>query len=76
MRFEKCDLDTTKLPTRRHVIEYVLFVKHTGTSSVGKNQKLENYANHVAGAITELWQRTRIPIISRQNVRKDRKSVV
>lgn len=70
MRFEKCDLDTTKLPTRRHVIEYLLFVKHTGTSSVRKNQKLQNHANYVAGAIIELWQRTRIPIISRQNVRK------
>lgn len=70
MRFDKSDLDKTKLPTLRHVIEYLLFLKHKGTPNVAKNLKLNAYANHASQAISTLWQRTKIPIISVSRIRR------
>lgn len=70
MHFEKCDLDRTKLPTQRNVIEYLMFLRHKGTSNIGKNQSLNVYANYVSQAIIDLWQRTKIPILSQSRIRK------
>lgn len=70
MHFEKCDLDRTKLPTQRNVIEYLMFLRHKGTSNIGKNQSLNVYANYVSQAIIEVWQRTKIPILSQSRIRK------
>lgn len=70
MRFEKCDLDKTKLRTRRHVVEYLLFLRSEGISNVRKNVKLDAYANYVAREIIELWKCTGIPLLGIQRVRK------
>lgn len=70
MPFNKCDLDRTQLPTTRHVIEYLMFVRHKGIPNVKKNQKLNVYTNYVAESIIELWQRTKVPLLGQQSVRK------
>lgn len=65
-----CDLDRTTLPTRRHVIEYLLFVWHKGAPNIHKNQKLIVYANNVSREIVDLRQRTKIPIFTENRVQK------
>lgn len=59
-----------KLPTKRHLIEYLLFVRHNGTPKLIKNQTLEVYVNDVAQEITKPWQRTKIPLLGRTGIRK------
>lgn len=64
MHFNMCNLDQTKLPTKRHLMEYLLFVRHKGTPKLNKNQRLEVYLNDVCQEIINLWQRTKIPLLS------------
>lgn len=46
MQFEKLDLNNSKLPTRRDVIEYLLYLKHHGTEKIKKNQATHEYLQH------------------------------
>lgn len=70
MHFNKCDLDRTKLPTKRNLIEYLMFVKHKGTPDIRKNLNLNVYASFVSHEIIKLWQHTKIPIVPQPKVRK------
>lgn len=65
MFFEKSDLDNTKLPTKRDIIQYYLFLKHEGesTSRISKNKKLSFYTFFVGKKLFELWHRAKIPTI-------------
>lgn len=69
MNFERKDLDETKLPTNRDVIQYLMFLKHKGTPSVSANHKLTDYAATVVGKLLCLWHPTNIPIVTESSIR-------
>lgn len=70
MFFELCDLNKTKLPTEREVLQYLLFLKHYGTPTVAKNKKLIMYSEHLLKELCDLWHRANIPIKSNTTIRK------
>lgn len=70
MNFNKCDLDRSKLPTKRNVMEYLMFLRHKGTPNVPKNERYTSYANYASEPIIELWKHTKISIIGQAAVRK------
>lgn len=65
MIFNECDLDKSKLPIRRDVMQYLLFLR---------NEKLRHHASQtisfkfffsqVSGEIWALWEWAAIPVIS------------
>lgn len=70
MEFVANNIDKTKLPTNRQVIEYLLYLKKNGTSSVGKNLKLSSYIHILVNVLCELWNITNIPILVNSTIRK------
>lgn len=70
MFFEKCDMNKTKLPTKRDVLQYLLFLKHYGTSKHHKNRHLNIYSEEVIKELCSLWHRAKIPTKSRTGIRK------
>lgn len=83
MNFEARDIDKSKLPTNRNIIEYFLYLKKTGTATIDKNKKLSSYLQAVFNVITELWKCRNIPLCGKttttkllQNVLNDRREIV
>lgn len=70
MNFEACDIDKSKLPTNHQVIQYFLYLKKTGTSSIKENKNLSCYLQVVIKVITELWKNAKIPIVGKTAIRK------
>lgn len=71
MGFERNDLNETKLPTNRDVIQYLMFLKHEGTASVAANHKLTDYVGIAASKIFDLWHRSNIPTVSILSIRRN-----
>lgn len=70
MKFEARDIDKSRLPTNLDVIEYLLYIKKTGTPDVKKNKMLKLYLQAGIKVITELWKTTKIPIVANTTLRK------
>lgn len=56
MPFEIHDLDRTKLPTKRNVVEYVVFLQQ------GTNKKRSEFVENVHEELSKLWHFAKIPI--------------
>lgn len=54
-----------KLPTNRDVMQYLMFLRHEGTTRVPKHCRYLDYSSYVVREICELWQRTNIPIVGK-----------
>lgn len=68
--FEKCDLNKNKLPTKRDVLQYLMFLQHFGCPNKSMYLKLTDYIEEVIKEISDLWQRVNIPLLSRTSIRK------
>lgn len=64
MSFVACDLDKTKLPTERDVMQYLMFVRDEKNRSARQNVGFRDVITSVSGVIAELWNQAGIPIIS------------
>lgn len=64
MRFQMHALDKTKLPTKRDVVQYVLFLQQ------GTQIKRTAFTDKVYKKLSKLWHRANIPILSRTTIRR------
>lgn len=69
MHFEARDIDKTKLPLNKDIIQYILYLKRIGVKNV-KNQSLSRYVAIVVNETLSLWNTTDIPVISKTAIRK------
>lgn len=76
MFFEKRDINQSKLPTKRDIIGYLLFLKHNGASNVPKIRKLYDYIPIIIKSLCQIWERAGIPIIKRTTLRRYIKCLV
>lgn len=70
MYFKASELPKEKLPTNRDVIQYFLYLKSIGTTTVKKNGSLPRYIQTVIKVVCDLWKTTGIPILSKTSIRK------
>lgn len=64
MPFQMRDLDRTKLPTKRNVVEFVMFQKE------GSVEKRAAFTESVYEELVQLWLCAKIPILSRTMIRR------
>lgn len=66
MSFNISELNNSKLPTKRDVISYFLYLRHNSD----RNRKLGAFKQEVFRSVSLLWHHSGIPILSATAVRK------
>lgn len=64
MPFQMYDLDKTKLPTKKDVVQYALFLQQ------GSVTKRSAFTENVYEEVSKLWHLANIPIMSRTSIRR------
>lgn len=70
MAFVARNLDKSKLPTNRDVMEYLLFLRNESIrQGATRTTGFDDFETQAIGEIEALWQRARIPTIMKASIR-------
>lgn len=76
MVFDACELDESKLPTKRDVVQHLLFLrKEQMQSGAPQNTSFSDFFAQTVLKIRALWQRTKIPLITNQSISTKMKKI-